>query len=173
MIYREGKKGKPDFWGCSNFPTCRHMEKMELRTQIKGQVKKGIILTIGGLIFIAFSIFYVQKVFEKMGKSFQENAKNIQEKAQADMAKAKREAEKKQAKLEAKKQATEEQARQLELTRFKEEIAQHQAEDNKKAEFESQYKPRAECNDPDLEWSKTVQCKNEKITAREEFYRTH
>jgi hypothetical protein len=39
----------------------------------------------------------------------------------------------------------------------------------KKTAFENQYIPRAECNDPNLEWSKFVKCTNEKITARDKF----
>lgn len=129
---------------------------------------------------VGLSIFLILKVIENMGNNFAETTKNVQAKAQTDILKTQREAEQKQAsikiqqaQLKAEKQAAEEQARQLELTRFKEEIAQHQAEESKKTEFESQYKPREECKDPDLEWSKTVQCTNERMAAKEKFYSNH
>jgi hypothetical protein len=46
-------------------------------------------------------------------------------------------------------------------------------EDNKEAEFLKSFKPRPECEDPNLEWAKLVQCKNEKMNAREKFYQSH
>lgn len=67
----------------------------------------------------------------------------------------------------------EEQARQAELERNKREIAQQQAEDKKRAEFESQFKPRAECLDPNIEWSKSVECSDEKMNAKAKFYAGH
>ena len=122
---------------------------------------------------VLFSIFLVQKVIEKMGDDFAKTTKHVQEKAKADVAKATKQAEANQAQIEIEKNAAEKEARQLELKQAKEEIAEHKAEDSKKAEFESQFKPRPECNDPNIEWSKFVECKNEKITAKEAFYKSH
>lgn len=70
-------------------------------------------------------------------------------------------------------EAKKDQATKSEMARFEQEIAQHKAEDNKKAEFERQFKPRAECNNPMLEWSKTVQCINERLAAKDKFYSSH
>lgn len=91
--------------------------------------------------------------------------------AEADAKQA--EAEARQAQHEEMQRQLEEQRHQAELAKFNREIVQHQSADQKRAEFEKQFNPRTECNDPNLEWSKSVQCKNEKIAAREKFYKTH
>jgi hypothetical protein len=162
----------------------KQLRREKIKKDVKRDIKNFFIKTIAGLAFIAFSIFYAQKVIEKMGEGLTENAKYVQEKAQADLITAQREAKEKEvfssenlAKLKAQRQTEAEtqmdKGRKLQLERFKKEVAENQAEENKKTEFEKQFKPRAECEDPNLEWSKFVKCKNEKITAREEFYRTH
>lgn len=39
--------------------------------------------------------------------------------------------------------------------------------------FEAEFKPRPECENPNLDWAKFVKCKNEKITAREAYNKAH
>lgn len=39
--------------------------------------------------------------------------------------------------------------------------------------FEAEFKPRPECENPNLDWAKFVKCKNEKITAREVYNKAH
>jgi hypothetical protein len=63
----------------------------------------------------------------------------------------------------------EKKAKKIEIQWTKDRIAK----DTKEAEFLKTFKPRPECKDPNLEWAKTVQCINEKTTAREHFYNTH
>lgn len=133
---------------------------------------------------VGLSIFLIFQVFSWMGNRLQEKNKNLHAKIQVDMARTTQEAQRRQmviqgqknqyqAQAERQKQATEEQARKMEVERFKREIAENQTQESKKAEFEKQFKPREECNDPMLEWSKVVQCKNERMTAKEAFYKKH
>lgn len=197
-LKRKTGQGNVQIWSCSNFPKCKYFtrkldkenvsmfsipepipdnakadlrqaKRAQIKKQVKTDIKNFFIRVIAGLALIAFSWFSIQKVFEKMSESFVETAKHVQTKALADVAKARQPPlqtdliiqtpppNQLQAKAEAQRQAIEEQARKMEL---------------KQMEFEREFKPRTECNDPDLEWSKFVKCKNDKITARENFYRT-
>ncbi len=91
----------------------------------------------------------------------------------AEMETRQAEAEARQAQHEDMQRQFEEQRHQAELAKFNREITNNRTATQKRAEFEKQFTPRAECNDPNLEWSKSVQCQNEKIAAREKFYKTH
>ncbi len=129
---------------------------------------------------IVLSLFLLQKINDDNAKQ----AEYIEAKAKADLRQAQREVEEREkfsdenmAKLIAQRQAEAEASgeigRKRQLERINKEVAQHQAEERKKAAFYRQYKPRAECNNPDLEWSKAVECADEKMAAREKFYSTH
>lgn len=47
------------------------------------------------------------------------------------------------------------------------------AKDNKEAEFLKLFKPRPICEDPNIDWGEFVKCKNDKMSAREKFYKNH
>lgn len=143
-------------------------------------IKRFIIIAIFTIGMIVLYLFLVQK----MNNEAVEQAEHIEAKAKAELIQAQREQEERTkfssenlAKLKAQRQAEAEASadigRKRELERFNREIAQHQAEERKKAEFERQYKPRAECKDPNLEGARSVKCIDEKMAAREKFNKTH
>lgn len=47
------------------------------------------------------------------------------------------------------------------------------SEGEKEAAFKKAFKPRAKCEDTNIKWEETVKCSNEKMNAREKFYKAH
>lgn len=115
------------------------------------------------------SIKDIKEAVNDMNAEMERKSQEQKARLQAEQIRLEREAQARQAEQD----RIENEQREAALMQQKAEIAQHQAETDKKAQFEAEFKPRAECNDPNLDWEKTIQCKNERISARETFYRTH
>ena len=104
--------------------------------------------------------------------ALQEGAEEMQrmaERSQAEMSRLKAEANLRnaqQAEMNRIRQAAEEKMAM-------EQWAMKMAENAKEREFKSRFKPRKECNDPQLAWEKTVKCVNEKLNAKAQFNLSH
>jgi ssDNA-binding Zn-finger/Zn-ribbon topoisomerase 1 len=211
MVLRIGTKGKPNFWGCVNFPRCRYTEQIirypnqesseefEERTRFTedNDIRREMMLffikiayfLIVSSVLTYFAPIYFQHIFDEMKEDFEKNNAEIVIRAKTNITKLEKEQKDskqrpeieytfktedqwawQKVRLEAEKREAEKIAKQQEIERIGKEFAQWKDREKKKAKFESQYKPRAECNDPMLEWPKSVECVNEKINAKNKFF---
>jgi hypothetical protein len=137
----------------------------------------GTICAVGGTISVLAYEEYrtreaikdISQAFGNIGGNIQGQSEEQQAKVQAQMLMLQKEKEEKQLR----EAELERQAREIKLAQVQAEIEQHQAEEQKKTQFTAEFKPRPECNDPNLEWTKFVQCSNEKIRARQKFNKSH